>query len=238
MDSDRRTEYPVDRATAKKGSLPRVVAATVALGVAFFTLPLTADGAQRAGESWRPLIPGLKAQLTAQPDPEVALRLAMVYAHEGLLIDWWHMLKQLDHMIGGEGRREALGREIMAGAAANVKRDPGNLLARYELAFASWFVERDHHTAMREFLEITRQEPRNAMNHGYLGYLYADRQDAKNTIAQWEDGVRLDPGNSAIRYLLGTAYSRTGRTRDAAIQFALAYKDRTVYNYVTRGELP
>ena len=191
MDSDRRTEYPVDRATAKKGSLPRVVAATVALGVAFFTLPLTADGAQRAGESWRPLIPGLKAQLTAQPDPEVALRLAMVYAHEGLLIDWWHMLKQLDHMIGGEGRREALGREIMVGAAANVKRDPGNLLARYELAFASWFVERDHHTAMREFLEITRQEPRNAMNHGYLGYLYADRQDAKNTIAQWEDGVAL-----------------------------------------------
>jgi tetratricopeptide (TPR) repeat protein len=218
--------------------MARVAAAAVALGVAFLALPLTAAGAQRAGESWRPLIPGLKAQLNAQPDPEVALRLSLVYAHEGLLIDWWHMLKQLDRMIGGEGRREALGREIMAGAAANVKRDPGNLLARYELAFASWFVERDHHTAMHEFLEITRQEPRNAMNHGYLGYLYADRQDVKNTIAQWEDGVRLDPGNSAIRYLLGTAYNRTGRTRDAAIQFALAYKDRTVYNYVTRGELP
>jgi hypothetical protein len=238
MDSDHRTEYPVDRATVKKGSSTRVVAAAVALGAALLTLPLAAGGAQRAGESWRPLIPGLKARLNAQSDPEVALRLAMVYAHEGLLIDWWHMLKQLDHMIGGEGRREALGREIMVGAAANVKRDPGDLLARYELAFASWFVERDHHTAMREFLEITRQEPRNAMNHGYLGYLYADRQDAKNTIAQWEDGVRLDPGNSAIRYLLGTAYSRTGRTRDAAIQFALAYRDRTVYNYVTRGELP
>jgi tetratricopeptide (TPR) repeat protein len=215
-----------------------VVAAIVACALALLTLPVTPAGAQRGGESWRPLIPGLKAQLAAKPDPETALRLAMVYAHEGLLIDWWHTLKQIDQMIGGDSRRETFSRRVMGGAAANVKRDPGDLLARYELGFASWFVERDHHTALQEFLEITRQDPRNAMNHGYLGYVYADREDAKNTIAQWESSVRLDPGNSAVRYLLGTAYSRTGRTRDAAVQFALAYKDRTVYNYVTRGELP
>jgi tetratricopeptide (TPR) repeat protein len=216
----------------------KLVAACIAAVIALWTFPPTPAGAQRARESWRPLIPGLKAQLAARPDTEVALRLAMVYAHEGLLIDWWRMLKQIDRMIGGEDRRGQFGRQIMAVASENVKHDPGDLLARYELAFASWFVEGDHHTAMQQFLEIARQEPRNAMNHGYLGYLYADRQDAKNTIAQWEDGVRLDPSNSAIRYLLGTAYSRTGRTRDAAVQFALAYKDRTVYNYVTRGELP
>jgi len=214
------------------------VAACIAAVIGLWTLPPTPAGAQHARASWRALIPSLKAQLAARPDTEVALRLAMVYAHEGLLIDWWRMLKQIDRMIGGEDRRGQFGRQIMAVASENVKQDPGNLLARYELAFASWFVEGDHHTAMQQFLEIARQEPRNAMNHGYLGYLYADRQDAKNTIAQWEDGVRLDPSNSAIRYLLGTAYSRTGRTRDAAVQFALAYKDRTVYNYVTRGELP
>lgn len=213
------------------------VAACIAAAVALWMVPPPAD-AQHVGESWRTLIPSLKAQLANKPDAEVALRLGMVYAHEGFLIDWWHMLKQIDRMIGGENRRGEFGRQIMGVASQRVNQDPGNLLARYELAFASWFVERDHHTAMQQFLEITRREPRNAMNHGYLGYLYADREDAKNTIAQWEDGVRLDPGNSAIRYLLGTAYSRTGRTRDAAIQFALAYKDRTVYNYVTRGELP
>jgi predicted Zn-dependent protease len=218
--------------------MTRIAVATVAVVTVLLAPPSAPAGAQRAGESWRSLIPGLQAQLAANPDAAIALRLAMVYAHEGLLIEWWHMLKQIDRMSGGEGRREELGRHAMSSAAAHVKQDPGDLLARYELAFASWFVERDHHTAMQEFLEITRQEPHNAMNHGYLGYLYADRQDAKNTIAQWEEGVRLDPNNSAIRYLLGTAYSRTGRTRDAAIQFALAYKDRTVYNYVTRGELP
>jgi tetratricopeptide (TPR) repeat protein len=216
----------------------KYVAASIVAAVAFWAMPPTPAGAQHTKDNWRALIPGLKAQLAARPDAEVALRLAMVYAHEGLLIDWWHMLKQIDRMIGGESHRGEFGRQIMGIAAQSVKQDPANLLARYELAFASWFVERDHHTAMQQFLEITRQEPRNAMNHGYLGYLYADREDARNTIAQWEDGVRLDPSNSAIRYLLGTAYNRTGRTRDAAVQFALAYKDRTVYNYVTRGELP
>ncbi len=216
----------------------KYVAACIAATMALWTLPPTPADAQHARESWRALIPSLKAQLAARPDTEVALRLAMVYAHEGLLIDWWHRLKQIDRMIGGENRRGEFGRQIMSVASHSVQQDPGNLLARYELAFASWFVEHDHHTAMQQFLEITRQEPRNAMNHGYLGYLYADRQDAKNTIAHWEDGVRLDPSNSAIRYLLGTAYSRTGRSRDAAVQFALAYKDRTVYNYVPRGELP
>ena len=212
-----------------------VAACIAAFALLMISPPATA---QHASESWRPLIPTLKAQLGAKPDVEVALRLAMVYAHEGLLIDWWHMLKQIDRMIGGEDRRAQFGRQVMSAATQRVKQDPGNLLARYELAFGSWFVEHDHRTAMQQFLEITRREPRNAMNHGYLGYLYADREDAKNTIAQWEDGVRLDPANSALRYLLGTAYSRTGRTRDAAVQFALAYRDRTVYNYVTRGELP
>ena len=54
-------------------------------------------------------------------------------------------------------------------------------LARYELAFASWFTEDDHHTALQELREITRQEPRNPINHGYLGYVYADRKDSSQS---------------------------------------------------------
>ena len=212
-----------------------IIVASVVVAVALAAAPA---GAQRAGHSWMPLLPGLKAELAAKRDPEVALRLAMVYAHEGMLIDWWHTLKQIDQMIGGDAHREGIARRVFPRAAAQVERDPGDLLARYELAFASWFAEGDRHTALRQFLEITRQEPHNAMNHGYLGYLYADRQDVKDTVAQWEEGVRIDPSNNAMHYLLGLAYSHVGRSRDAAVQFAMAYRDRTVYNYVTRGELP
>ena len=193
--------------------------------------------AQQAGSSWRGLIPGLKAQITHHPDPETSYRLAMVYAHEGMLIDGWHVFKQIDRMVGGEAGRPALERGIIQHSSADVRKNPKDLLARYSLAFASW-VSGDHDTAFREFLEVTRQEPGNAMNHGYLGYVYSTHNDAKNTVAQWEEAVRLDPSNSVLHYMLGSAYYRTGRSRDAAVQFNLAYRDRTLYNYITRGEEP
>ena len=201
--------------------------------------------AQHGGESWKPLIPGLRTQFAAKSDPEVGTRLALVYAHEGMIYDGYRVLRQVDQTIGGaqgggtaDANRTAFARRLSAHAAAQVGKDSGDLLARYQLAFASWFLETDHHTAMQEMLEINRQDPRNAMNHGFLGYCYADRKDATNTIAQWEEATRLDPSNSLLHYMLGSAYSRVGRSRDAALQFAQAYRDRTLYNYITRGEQP
>jgi len=193
--------------------------------------------AQQGGQSWKPLIPQFKAKLSSHPDPELAFQLSMVYAHEGMLIDGWHILKQVDQLVGGESHRLALEQKIIADATADIKRNPHNLLARYELAFASW-VAGDHTVPFEQFLEITRQDPSNAMNHGYLGYIYSTHNDAKDTVAQWEESVRLDPSNSVLHYMLGSAYYRTGRTRDAAVQFNLAYRDRTLYNYITRGEEP
>ncbi|HVI85784.1 MAG TPA: hypothetical protein VNA86_10735 [bacterium] len=201
--------------------------------------------AQHGGETWKPLIPGLRTQFAAKSDPEVGTRLALVYAHEGMIYDGYRVLRQVDQTIGGaqgggtaDANRTAFARRLSAHAAAQVGKDSGDLLARYQLAFASWFLETDHHTAMQEMLEINRQDPRNAMNHGFLGYCYADRKDATNTIAQWEEATRLDPSNSLLHYMLGSAYSRVGRSRDAALQFAQAYRDRTLYNYITRGEQP
>src|SRR6516162_79087 len=201
--------------------------------------------AQHGGETWKPLIPGLRTQFAAKSDPEVGTRLALVYAHEGMIYDGYRVLRQVDQTIGGaqgggtaDANRTAFAHRLSAHAAAQVGKDSGDLLARYQLAFASWFLETDHHTAMQEMLEINRQDPRNAMNHGFLGYCYADRKDATNTIAQWEEATRLDPSNSLLHSMLGSAYSHVGRSHDAALQFAQAYRDRTLYNYITRGEQP
>jgi tetratricopeptide (TPR) repeat protein len=209
----------------------------VLIATVLLSTPAVPAGAQQGGQSWKTLVPGLKAQLAGHPDPEVAFRLSMVYAHEGMLIDGWHVLKQVDQMIGGESHRPELERKIITDATADVQRNPHDLLARYELAFASW-VGGNHNTPFEQFLEITRQDPSNAMNHGYLGYIYSTHNDAKNTVAQWEEAVRLDPSNSVLHYMLGSAYYRTARTRDAAVQFNMAYRDRTLYNYITRGEEP
>ena len=218
------------------------VTIVLAVSLAVWAAPANA---QRGGETWRPLIPVLKTQFAAKPDPEVGTRLALVYAHEGMIYDGYRVLRQVDQTIGGaqggstaDANRAAFARRLSAHASAEVGQDPSNLLARYELAFGSWFLETDHHTAMREMLEVNRQDPRNAMNHGFLGYAYADRKDAPNTIAQWEEATRLDPSNSLLHYMLGLAYSHVGRSRDAALQFAQAYRDRTLYNYITRGEQP
>jgi len=208
-----------------------------ALGLALAAGPLAPARAQQGGQSWKPLIAEFKAKLASRADPELAFRLSMVYAHEGMLIDGWHILKQVDQLVGGESHRLALEQKIIADATADIKRNPHDLLARYELAFASW-VAGDHSVPFEQFLEITRQDPSNAMNHGYLGYIYSTHNDAKDTVAQWEESVRLDPSNSVLHYMLGSAYYRTGRTRDAAVQFNLAYRDRTLYNYITRGEEP
>ena len=194
-------------------------------------------GAQAGGSSWKGMIPGLKAQIAAHPDPELEFKLAMLYAHEGMLIDGWHILKQIDQTIGGQSHRQALEQKIVADSTAGIQRDPHDLLARYQLAFATW-LGGNRTVPFEQFQEITRQDPNNAMNHGYLGYIYSTHNDAKNTIAQWEEAVRLDPSNSVLHYMLGSAYYRTGRTRDAAAQFNLAYRDRTLYNYITRGEEP
>ncbi len=221
----------------------RVAASVLALAAVLASLVLAAPpawtpaAAQAGGHSWKALVPVLKARLAEHPDPELAFRLSMVYAHEGMLIDGWHVLKQVDRMIGGEAHRPALEHKIVTDATADIGRDPHDLLARYELAFATW-IGGNHRTPFEQFLEITRQDPMNAMNHGYLGYIYSTRNDARNTVAQWEEGVRLDPSNSVLHYMLGSAYYRTGRTRDAAVQFNLAYRDRTLYNYIPRGEEP
>ncbi|HEV2440750.1 MAG TPA: hypothetical protein VGX97_11885 [bacterium] len=225
--------------TSRPGRAPAAVsfAIVLALLAGLFSAAGSAVQAQQRGASWRGLIPGLKAQIAQHPDPETSYRLAMVYAHEGMLIDGWHVFKQIDRMVGGEAGRPALERRIIQRSTADVQKNPRDLLARYSLAIASW-VSGDHQTAFREFLEVTRQEPANAMNHGYLGYVYSTHNDAKNTVAQWEEAVRLDPSNSVLHYMLGSAYYRTGRSRDAAVQFNLAYRDRTLYNYITRGEEP
>ena len=173
--------------------------------------------AQRGGNTWKPLIPGLRTQFAAKSDPEMGTRLALVYAHEGMIYDAYRVLRQVDQAIGGaqggsaaDTNRAAFARRVSARASAEVGQDPGNLLARYELAFGSWFLETDHHSAMREMLEINHQDPRNAMNHGFLGYVYADRKDAPNTIAQWEEATRLDPSNSLLHYMLGWPTATSG----------------------------
>jgi cytochrome c-type biogenesis protein CcmH/NrfG len=75
-------------------------------------------------------------------------------------------------------------------------------------------------------------EPDNPWTMGYLGFLHGERDEVDRAIAWWERGVRVDPKNAVLHYLLGLAYTRKGDVKRAATHFALAYRDRTLYEYV------
>ena len=61
----------------------------------------------------------------------------------------------------------------------------------------------------------------------------AAARQAPEGIAWWERGLRSDPKNAVLHYMLGLAYSRKGDMKKAAGHFAAAYRDRTLYEYIT-----
>ena len=187
--------------------------------------PLARAGAQpaSAGSSWKSMIAPLKAKIAAHPDPETR-----VPARDGLRSrgDADRRLAHPEADRPGDWRAEppsrtggADHRRCHGGDPARSARSSGPVragvcdLGGRQHHHAVPAVSRDHAPGPDE-----RDEPR------YLGYIYSTHNDAKNTIAQWEESVRLDPSNSVLHYMLGSAYYRTGRTRDAAIQFSLAYR--------------
>ncbi len=114
---------------------------------------------------------------------------------------------------------------------AVLRRDPRDVFALYRLAFAAYFANRKN-VALDALQRAASLEPQNPWTMGYVGYLYGERQDADRAIAWWERGVRVDPRNAVLHYMLGLAYSHKGNMKRAAYHFALAYRDRTLYEYI------
>ena len=111
-------------------------ATTAIMLAALLTVWAAPVSAQRGGETWKPSIPGLRTQFAAKPDPEVGTRLALVYAHEGMIYDGYRVLRQVDQTIGGaqggstaDANRSAFARRLSVRASAEVGQDPRNLLA-------------------------------------------------------------------------------------------------------------
>jgi tetratricopeptide (TPR) repeat protein len=195
-----------------------------------FILLVPAVGAQRP--DWRALAARYRQQVTRTPESvEGHFSLAVVYAHEGRLIDGWEHLKRVDRLVGGEKGRRPMARRFMEESQASLRRDPDDVFALYRLAFAAYFANRKD-VALQAMQRAASLEPKNAWTMGYVGFLYGERQDVDRAIAWWERGIRVDPRNAVLHYMLGLAYSHKGDMKRAAYHFALAYRDRTLYEYI------
>ena len=183
-----------------------------------------------ATTDWQALTTQYTQVLVRHPsDVHTRYNLAMVYAHEGRVIDGWRELQAVDRHL--EGKREPFSTQVIRESRTVLTRSPHDVLTRYRLAFALWFRGQKRET-QQEFERIVALEPTHSWSLAYLGYTYADAGNLDHAIVLWERGSKADPANSILHYVLGLAYTRKGQLKKAAAHFASAYKDRTLYEYV------
>jgi tetratricopeptide (TPR) repeat protein len=188
--------------------------------------------AQGTVAEWPALIRRYEADVARTPgDPLVRFTLAMLYAREGRLLEGYRQLQEADQAAGPE-RREALARQVVRQAEDLIRRNPGDLLARYRLAFARHFLG-EPAAVVAEFERIVALDPRNDWGYGYLGQAYATMNQDDRAIAAWHRGLDVNPNNAVLHYVLGLMYAKRDDRRRAAHHFAAAYRDRTLYEYVT-----
>jgi tetratricopeptide (TPR) repeat protein len=187
---------------------------------------------QGTASEWPALARRYEQQVDRAPgDAQVRFTLAMVYARAGRLIDGYKQLRDADAAVGASGRMDMV-RRIAGDADGLLKRNPQDLLARYRLAFAKHFLG-DRGGATVEFERIVAADPKNDWGYGYLGQSYAEGGRLDRAIAVWEQGLQVNGQNAVLHYVLGLAYAKQNEKTKAARHLAAAYRDRTLYEYVT-----
>jgi tetratricopeptide (TPR) repeat protein len=187
---------------------------------------------QGSAEDWPALSRRYEQQIERTPgDAHARFTLAIVYARAGRLLDGYKQLRDADAVVGADGRT-ALARQVAKDADGFLKRNPHDLLARYRLAFAKYFLG-DRGSATVEFERIVVVDAANDWAYGYLGQAYAEGGRPDRAIATWERGLRLNGQNTVLHYVLGLAYAKQSDKKKAAQHLAAAYRDRTLYEYIT-----
>lgn len=201
----------------------------IALAIVAMTLVSVVAAAQ-AQNTWSTLALKYKEVLVRSPDDaQTRYSLAMVYAHEGQLLEGWRQLETLGKQLNGAQQQFAS--QVISESARTLQRTPADILTRYRLAFALYFAGQKN-AARQQFEKIVALEPNHSWSLGYLGYGYMERGDLDQAIALWERGIKADPGNAVLHYVLGIAYTRKGEVKKAAGHFVAAYRNRSLYEYV------
>jgi tetratricopeptide (TPR) repeat protein len=194
--------------------------------------------AQGTVDQWPALIKQYEQQIARTPgDGNARFTLAMLYARDGRLLDGYKQLQESEKASGGPAHREAGSRQVIAEAQGRLRANPNDLLARYRLAFARYFLGDIKGTA-EEFERIVAADSRNDWGYGYLGQAYTMLGQTDRAVATWERGLSINPNNAVLHYVLGLAYTKKNDKKKAAAHFAAAYRDRTLYDYVTGGKMP
>ena len=77
---------------------------------------------------------------------------------------------------------------------------------------------------MKHFSKATQLEPGFADAYLGLGMSLLAEKEYNEAVPPLEKAAKMQPGNPAAHYSLGTAYARTGRKAEAEQEFAIQQK--------------
>ncbi len=95
-----------------------------------------------------------------------------------------------------------------------IRNDPGHVIARLQIA-AAWY--KVNSAAGLPYAEAAvKLDPKYPFGHYLLGLLLLDTDNFQQAIPELETAARDYPAEAQVFFALGSAYSRAGRTEDAA----------------------
>ena len=108
--------------------------------------------------------------------------------------------------------------------------EPENLSYLKELG-ALVYYKKNCKSAKVIYKKLTELEPKNGDNFAFLGYIQYELEEYEEAIKNFNKAVSLVEDSSFVNFLLGNAYSRTGKIMNAIKCYDLAiFKNLDIYN--------
>lgn len=108
--------------------------------------------------------------------------------------------------------------------------EPENLAYLKELG-ALVYYKKNCKSAKIIYKKLTELEPKSGDNFAFLGFLHYELEEYEEAIENFKKAVSLVEDKSFINFLLGNAYSRTGKIMEAIKYYDLAiFNNLDIYN--------
>lgn len=107
--------------------------------------------------------------------------------------------------------------------------NPGDIKLKRELSKILYY-KGDVNGAILMALKVEALQPKKSEVHAFLGYLYYENEEYQKSIGHLNTSLDLDPKTPFLYFLLGNAYSRVGKIKEAIHFYDLAiFLDFDIY---------
>jgi tetratricopeptide (TPR) repeat protein len=165
-----------------------------------------------------------KQYTTTNPkDPNGFFELAMAYSRSSYIEKAWPALQEVDKLDPNFANK------VIQRMTAALAKNPNDTETRYKLAFGYYFKGLKNNDnvykqkAKDEFDKIIKQNPNHVWAMNYRAYLYTEDGELDKGIEMWEKSLAIDKNNPVTHFVLGHAYYKKGKFKQALQEIGLAF---------------